>query len=453
MLQQSKLFIFITASWIILTGCEEKIKTNIQAPTIEVGVITIQEQAIALQQELTGRVKAKLVSEVRPQIGGIITKQLFTEGSFVNQGEILYQIDSASYQASFFQAKASLESAKVDAKNAKIKSQRYEELLKFANSDQKEVEDFESILKKIFEVIDSKIIMITDEEFIEKEESVFRGFKAYNMALEKIKELNEFVTKKISQNKELVITETYSYDQEINGEKNIPDSEGERAANATKFYKKASDKASWVYLGDRSLLAIEAYENNFVKVSVPNRKEFLYVKKNQFKYTRTTKFNSLIEKVIVVDRTNQNTQLFDYVGGEFLLTHSSKSTTGYNNNNNSYRTPRGFYIVSNVKPYMMYFDDAKKPDETKKLGRALYAVRFSGGYYLHGIPLKDELKGKERDATRKRVEAILGSHPSSHGCVRNSDEDAKFIYDWTNPIAIRKDYFVPTFPVAVIITD
>lgn len=272
-------------------------------------------------------------------------------------------------------------------------------------------------------------------------------------ALEKIKELNEFVTKKISQNKELVITETYSYAQEINGEKNIPDSEGERAANATKFYKKASDKASWVYLGDRSLLAIEAYENNFVKVSVPNRKEFLYVKKNQFKYTRTTKFNSLIEKVIVVDRTNQNTQLFDYVGGEFLLTHSSKSTTGYNNNNNSYRTPRGFYIVSNVKPYMMYFDDAKKPDETKKLGRALYAVRFSGGYYLHGIPLKDELKGKERDATRKRVEAILGSHPSSHGCVRNSDEDAKFIYDWTNPIAIRKDYFVPTSPVAVIITD
>lgn len=280
-------------------------------------------------------------------------------------------------------------------------------------------------------------------------------------ALKKIKELNEFVTQKISQNKELVVTETYSYDQEINGEKNTPDSEGERAANATKFYKKASEKAAWVYLGDRSLLAIEAYENNFVKVSVPGRKEFLYVKKNMFKYTRTTKFNSLIEKVVVVDRTNQNTQLYDYVGGEFLLTHSSQSTTGYNNNNNSYRTPRGFYIVSNVKPIMVYYDDPKKTveikkvgtEETKKLGRALYAVRFSGGYYLHGIPLKDELKGTERETTRKRVEGILGSHPSSHGCVRNSDENAKFIYDWTNPIEIRKDYFVPTFPVAVIITD
>ena len=156
MLQQSKLFIFITASWIILTGCEEKVKTNIQAPTVEVGVITIQEQAIALQQELTGRVKAKLVSEVRPQIGGIITKQLFTEGSFVNQGEILYQIDSASYQASFFQAKASLESAKVDAKNAKVKSQRYEELLKFDGTSKQEAEDAKAVYLQAEALVEEK---------------------------------------------------------------------------------------------------------------------------------------------------------------------------------------------------------------------------------------------------------------------------------------------------------
>ena len=156
MSKQSKLFIFITASWIILTGCEEKVKTNIQAPTIEVGVITIQEQAIALQQELTGRVKAKLVSEVRPQIGGIITKQLFTEGSFVNQGEILYQIDSASYQASFFQAKASLESAKVDAKNAKIKSQRYEELLKFDGTSKQEADDAKAVYLQAEALVEEK---------------------------------------------------------------------------------------------------------------------------------------------------------------------------------------------------------------------------------------------------------------------------------------------------------
>ena len=157
MLQQSKLFIFITASWIILSGCEEKISTNNKPnPTIEVGVISVQEQAIPLQQELSGRVKAKLVSEVRPQISGIITKQLFTEGSFVNQGEILYQIDSATYQANFFQAKASLESAKVTAINAKNKSQRYDELLKFDGTSKQEAEDAKAVYLQAEALVEEK---------------------------------------------------------------------------------------------------------------------------------------------------------------------------------------------------------------------------------------------------------------------------------------------------------
>lgn len=157
MLQQSKLFIFITISCIILSGCEEKVSTN-NKPTsaIEVGVISVQEQAIPLQQELSGRVKAKLVSEVRPQISGIITKQLFTEGSFVNQDEILYQIDSATYQATYFQAKASLESAKVDAKNAKIKSQRYEELLKFDGTSKQEADDAKAVYLQAEALVEEK---------------------------------------------------------------------------------------------------------------------------------------------------------------------------------------------------------------------------------------------------------------------------------------------------------
>lgn len=274
-----------------------------------------------------------------------------------------------------------------------------------------------------------------------------------NKALTKIKELNDFVQKKLSEKKEMVALETYAYSQEANGQKNVVDSEGERAANATKFYKKPNEKAAWVYLGDRSLVAIEAYEKDYVKVSVPGRQEFLYVKKKNFKYSKSTKIEGVIEKVAVVDRINQNTQLYDYVGGEFLLTKSSMSTTGYNNNVNSYKTPKGFYIVSNIKPVMIYYEDATKDDKDKKTGRAVYAVRFSGGYYLHGIPVKDELKGKEKDAAKKRVTGILGSHPSSHGCVRNSDEDAKFIYDWTNSVDVRKDYKVPLYPVAVIIAE
>ena len=156
MSKQSKIFILITATLIVLSGCENKVSSNPQIQIIEVGVITLQEQPIPLQQELSGRVKAKLVSQVRPQISGIITKQLFTEGSFVKEGEILYQIDSASYQASFFQAKASLESAKVDAKNAKTKSQRYEELLKFDGTSKQEAEDAKAISLQAEALVEEK---------------------------------------------------------------------------------------------------------------------------------------------------------------------------------------------------------------------------------------------------------------------------------------------------------
>jgi membrane fusion protein (multidrug efflux system) len=154
--KQSKIFILITATLIVLSGCENKVSSNPQIQIIEVGVITLQEQPIPLQQDLSGRVKAKLVSQVRPQIGGIITKQLFTEGSFVKEGEILYQIDSASYQASFFQSKASLESAKVDAKNAKTKSQRYEELLKFDGTSKQEAEDAKAISLQAEALVEEK---------------------------------------------------------------------------------------------------------------------------------------------------------------------------------------------------------------------------------------------------------------------------------------------------------
>ena len=145
MSKQSKFFILIATTLIVLSGCEDKALTNTQAQTVEVGVITLQEQAIALQQELSGRVKAKLVSQVRPQIGGIIKEQLFKEGSFVKQGDVLYLIDSATYQATLNQAKASLQSAKVDVLNAKTKSQRYEELLKFDGTSKQEADDAKAV--------------------------------------------------------------------------------------------------------------------------------------------------------------------------------------------------------------------------------------------------------------------------------------------------------------------
>jgi membrane fusion protein (multidrug efflux system) len=155
-LKQAKNFILIATISIALGGCKNKISTNSQIQTIEVGVITLKEQPIALQQELSGRVKAKLVSQVRPQISGIINKQLFIEGSKVKQGEILYQIDRSTYQATYLQAKASLDSSEVDANNAKVKNQRYEELLKFDGASKQEVEDAKALYLQAVALVEEK---------------------------------------------------------------------------------------------------------------------------------------------------------------------------------------------------------------------------------------------------------------------------------------------------------
>jgi RND family efflux transporter MFP subunit len=91
-------------------------------PPPSVGVITIKEQSVSLTAELPGRTSPFAVSEIRPQVSGIIKARLFTEGSTVKAGEALYQIDPAPYQALYNSAEASLASAKV-------KSERYARLL------------------------------------------------------------------------------------------------------------------------------------------------------------------------------------------------------------------------------------------------------------------------------------------------------------------------------------
>jgi len=88
----------------------------------EVGVVTVQPEDVALSTELPGRTSAYLIAEVRPQVGGILQKRLFEEGSEVRAGQPLYQIDPAPYRATLARAEASLESAR-------LLSERYERLI------------------------------------------------------------------------------------------------------------------------------------------------------------------------------------------------------------------------------------------------------------------------------------------------------------------------------------
>ena len=128
-----------------LSSCEQKNDGNQKAQNpIEVGYINPKKEPINLEIELIGTVKAKELALVRPQVSGIIEKQLFKEGSFVKQGDILYKIDSASYKATLNQSLALLNSAKASLISAEAKSKRAEELLKFDGISKQEADEIKA---------------------------------------------------------------------------------------------------------------------------------------------------------------------------------------------------------------------------------------------------------------------------------------------------------------------
>ncbi|MBH2977899.1 efflux RND transporter periplasmic adaptor subunit [Serratia marcescens] len=107
----------------------------------EVGVVTLRGQSVTLSSELPGRVNATMTSDVRPQVDGIIKQRLFTEGAEVKAGQVLYQIDPASYQASYDQAAAQLKNAQATVQSTRLKSQRYAALVKENGVSQQDADD------------------------------------------------------------------------------------------------------------------------------------------------------------------------------------------------------------------------------------------------------------------------------------------------------------------------
>lgn len=139
----------ILAATLLLSGCGKK-KSAAPPPAgpPEVGVVTVQPQRVALTTELSGRTTAQLIAEVRPQVGGIILKRLFTEGSDVKAGQVLYQIDPATYQAAFASAKASQSRAEANLNSVRLKAGRYSDLIKINAVSQQDNDDAQAALQQ-----------------------------------------------------------------------------------------------------------------------------------------------------------------------------------------------------------------------------------------------------------------------------------------------------------------
>ncbi|ENW21800.1 AdeA/AdeI family multidrug efflux RND transporter periplasmic adaptor subunit [Acinetobacter haemolyticus] len=123
------------ATSIALVGCSKDTNDAQQAaaaqqmPPAEVGVIVAQPQSIEQNVELSGRTSAYQISEVRPQTSGVILKRLFTEGSYVSEGQALYELDSRANRAALDNAKAALLQQQANLSSLRTKLNRYQQLV------------------------------------------------------------------------------------------------------------------------------------------------------------------------------------------------------------------------------------------------------------------------------------------------------------------------------------
>lgn len=128
----------------------------------------------------------------------------------------------------------------------------------------------------------------------------------------------------------------------------------------------------------------------------------------------------ILNKVVVVDVTNQNIATMEKTDSAWVVRSMNPSTTGRHRPPYAHETPVGLFAIQQKKSKMLYTHDGS----SELAGYAPYASRFTNGAYIHGVPTNSV------DAPIIEYSWSLGSTPRSHMCVRNVSSHAKFIYDW-----------------------
>ena len=125
-------FALFLVAGLLAAGCSRNDSAKTAAPPQlkDVGVVTLKPERIAFNTELSGRTVAPVIAEIRPQVGGIIQKRLFSEGSQVKAGQPLYQLDPAPFQAAYASAQANVRKAESTLATARTVAKRNSELVK-----------------------------------------------------------------------------------------------------------------------------------------------------------------------------------------------------------------------------------------------------------------------------------------------------------------------------------
>ncbi|MGO8765939.1 MAG: efflux RND transporter periplasmic adaptor subunit [Limisphaerales bacterium] len=112
-----------------LAGCGRGQAPMGAMPPPQVGVITVEPRALAITNDLPGRINPVQIAQVNARVDGVVLKREFEQGADVKAGQVLYEIDPAPYQASLDSAKASVAQAQANETQTELLAERYKPLI------------------------------------------------------------------------------------------------------------------------------------------------------------------------------------------------------------------------------------------------------------------------------------------------------------------------------------
>ncbi len=196
----------------------------------------------------------------------------------------------------------------------------------------------------------------------------------------------------------------------------IQDKYGVRQNQSVPLYHPTNLTIPARYGRDGSLVAIDRDSAGYLWIRMAKLEGKWIVPAKYVERLEKTDF----QKLIFIDRTNQNIVTLEKGTTAWLIRSMNPVTTGMKRPPYHWKTPTGIYVVRGKLEKMYYLNDGNH----EIAGYAPWATRFSGGAYLHGVPVAYP--------NRKVYEwsGSLGTTPRSHMCVRNATSHAKFIFDW-----------------------
>ena len=266
----------------------------------------------------------------------------------------------------------------------------------------------------------------------------------WNDMMEKVNKTNKFIREAVSANKKIYILDDYI--PLGGGESGKRDKFGNRANQSEFGYTDKSFK-DYINIPDRTIMVVEEENDKYLKVKIDAYDNgTYYLKPSTKKYLKDAGITDEITRFIYVDRASQNEMIIEKSGNNWNVVTSSFVTTG-KDAGNSFATPYGTFLIAYSKPVMSYTGSGGGV-----VGDAKYAVRFSGGGYMHGIPSVFEPKNtreQRKAATAKKI----GTYPESHKCIRHYDDQIKFIYDWlgNSSSGHSEGYRVPIVPTVMLV--